>query len=65
MAMPLVALAFGFFGTAVVVRWCVRQVQEADAEIAAERARAAVDAVDRNALPRLRQDPHTGEYRPD
>jgi hypothetical protein len=64
MAMPVFALAFGLLGTAAVVRWCVKEVRRADAELEAERARAAVEAVDRNALPTLRRDPTTGEYRP-
>jgi len=60
--MPVFALAFGLMGTAVLVRWCVREVKRVDAELDALRARA--EPIDRNALPTLKADPRTGEYRP-
>jgi len=63
--MPVFALAFGLLGTAVLVRWCVKEVQRANAELENGRRRAAVEPVDRNALPTLRRDPDTGEYRPE
>jgi hypothetical protein len=63
--MPVFALALGLMGTAVLVRWCVREVQRVNTELDAVRQRAAVEPVDRGALPTLRPDPHTGEYRPD
>ncbi|MGA8649118.1 MAG: hypothetical protein WB677_00560 [Xanthobacteraceae bacterium] len=60
--MPVFALAFGLMGTAVLVRWCVREVKRVNAELDALRARA--EPIDRNALPTLKADPRTGEYRP-
>jgi hypothetical protein len=62
--MPVLALAFGVMGTAVLVRWCVREVRRVNAELDAVRERAATGQIDRNALPKLKADPRTGEYRP-
>ena len=62
--MPLFALALGMMGTAVLVRWCVREVRRVNAELDALRERAATGHIDRNALPKLKADPRTGEYRP-
>jgi hypothetical protein len=62
--MPVFALAFGLMGTAVLLRWCVREVQRVNAELDALR-RPASAPVDRNALPTLKADPRTGEYRPE
>ena len=62
--MPVFALAFGLLGTAVLVRWCVKEVQRANAGLEAGGGRPTVEPVDRNALPTLRRDPTTGEYRP-
>jgi hypothetical protein len=62
--MPVLALALGMMGTAVLVRWCVREVWRVNAELDAVRERAATARIDRNALPKLNADPRTGEYRP-
>jgi hypothetical protein len=62
--MPVLALALGMMGTAVLVRWCVREVRRVNAELDAVRERAATGHIDRNALPKLKADPRTGEYRP-
>jgi hypothetical protein len=62
--MPVFALAFGFVGAAVLVRWCVREVQRANAELDAVRQRPVAEAIDRQSLPTLKRDPDTGEYRP-
>jgi hypothetical protein len=62
--MPVLALALGVMGTAVLVRWCVREVRRVNAELDAVRERAATGHIDRNALPKLKADPRTGEYRP-
>jgi hypothetical protein len=64
MAMPVLALAFGMVGTVVLVRWCVREVRRVNAELEAVRERAATAPVNREALPTLKRDPRTGEYRP-
>jgi hypothetical protein len=62
---PVFALALGLMGTVVLVRWCVREVQRVNASLDEVRQKSAVDPVDRGALPTLRRDPDTGEYRPD
>jgi hypothetical protein len=61
---PVLAMALGMMGAAVLVRWCVRQVQRVNAELDEVRAAAAVEPVDRGTLPKLKRDPDTGEYRP-
>jgi hypothetical protein len=62
---PVFALALGLMGTAVLVRWCVREVQRVNAELDEVRGEPAVEPVDRGALPTLKRDPNTGEYRPE
>lgn len=61
---PVFALALGLMGTAVLVRWCVREVRRVNAELDEMRERPAGEAIDRKGLPKLKQDPDTGEYRP-
>ena len=61
--MPLVAFAVGVMGAAVLVRWCINEVQRANADLDVVRERP-VEAVDRATLPTLKADPRTGEYRP-
>jgi len=61
---PLFVFALGVMGAAVVVRWCAREVQRVNADLDDARARASVEPLDRNALPKLKPDPKTGEYRP-
>lgn len=61
---PLVLFALGVVGAAMVVRWCAKEVHRVNAELDEMRARASVDAPDRNAMPKLKRDPKTGEYRP-
>jgi hypothetical protein len=46
------------------VRWCVKEVQRVNSELDGLRGQASVDSVDRNALPKLKRDPKSGEYRP-
>jgi hypothetical protein len=59
---PVLALALGMFGAAALVRWCAKEVKRVNADL--ERVRATADPIDRNALPTLKRDPRTGEYRP-
>ena len=61
---PVVALALGVVGAAALLRWCVKEVQRVNANLDDVRQRATVEPVDRGALPTLKRDPHTGEYRP-
>ena len=52
-------------GAAVLVRWCVKEVQRVNLDLDNLRARSGVEPVDRETLPTLKRDPHTGEYRAD
>jgi len=61
---PLVVFALGVVGAAALVRWCAREVHRVNSELDEVRARAAVEPLDRDALPTLKRDPKTGEYRP-
>ena len=61
---PVILFAIGVVGAAALVRWCAREVLRVNSELDDVRARAAVEPVDRNALPKLKQDPKSGEYRP-
>jgi hypothetical protein len=61
---PVLALAFGVLGAAVLVRWCAKEMRRVNAELDGVRAKATVEPVDREALPKLKRDPKTGEYRP-
>jgi len=62
---PVFALALGLMGAAVLVRWCVREVQRVNAALDEVRREPAVEPVDRGSLPTLKRDPNTGEYRPE
>jgi hypothetical protein len=61
---PVFALALGLMGAAVLVRWCVKEVQRVNAELDELRDRPTAEPVDRDALPTLKRDPQTDEYRP-
>jgi hypothetical protein len=61
---PVLALTLGILGAAAVVRWCAKEVRRINSELDNVRARTSVEPVDRNALPKLKRDPNSGEYRP-
>jgi hypothetical protein len=61
---PLVVFALGVMGAAVLVRWCAKEVLRVNSELDEVRARTSVEPLDRDALPKLKPDPKTGEYRP-
>ena len=60
---PVLVLALGMMGAAVLVRWCLKEAQRVNTEL--DGVRSAAEPVDRDALPTLKHDPLTGEYRPD
>ncbi len=60
----VLAVALGMMGAAALVRWCFKEMARVNAELDHVRQRSAVEPVDRNALPTLKRDPETGEYRP-
>ena len=61
---PVIVFALGMVGAAALVRWWSKESHRVNSELDAARARAAVEPLDRNALPKLKPDPKTGEYRP-
>ncbi len=61
---PLIVFALGVMGAALVARWCVKEVHRVNSELDEMRGKAAVEPTDRDALPKLKRDPKTGEYRP-
>jgi hypothetical protein len=61
---PLIAWAIGAIGTAIAVRWGMKEWRRVNAELDDVLKRPAEPA-DRGALPTLKRDPETGEYRPE
>jgi len=61
---PLVIFALGVVGAGVLVRWCIKEVHRVNSELDDVRARASAEPLDRDAMPKLKADPKTGEYRP-
>jgi hypothetical protein len=61
---PLIVFALGVMGAAVLVRWCAKEVHRVNAELDEVRAKAPAEPLDRDALPKLKRDPESGEYRP-
>ncbi len=62
-AAPLVRIALGALGGAVVIRWVVKEVRRINAELDRVKAASAVDPAARQELPTLRRDPRTGDWR--
>ena len=60
---PLVKIALGAFGAAAVVHWVVKEVRRINAELDRVSSAPAADAVARQALPTLRRDARSGEWR--
>jgi hypothetical protein len=58
------ALTLGMVGAAALVRWCFREVSRVSGELDGIRSQPGLEPVDRTALPKLKRDPVTGEYRP-
>jgi hypothetical protein len=60
---PLLKIALGALGAGVAVRWMTKEARRVNAEIERVRAGRALDPAARRALPTLRHDPRTGEWR--
>jgi hypothetical protein len=60
---PLVKIALGAVGAAAVVHWVVKEVRRINAELDRVSSTPVADAMARQALPTLRRDPRTGEWR--
>jgi hypothetical protein len=58
---PLVKWSLIAAGGAMVVHWVVKETRRINEEL--ERAKRAGKISDREAMPKLRRDPTTGEYR--
>lgn len=58
---PFIRLALGAVGTGVALRWVVKEVRRINAEL--DRVKAGSDPAVREALPTLRRDPRSGEWR--
>jgi hypothetical protein len=59
---PLVKFALGAAGAAAIVHWAVKEARRIGEELDRVKVRA-VDPLQREALPTLRRDPATGEWR--
>ena len=60
---PLVKIALGAAGVAAIVGWVVKEVRRINEEIARMQATPVADRAQRRAMPTLRRDPSTGEWR--
>ncbi len=61
---PLIVFALGVMGAAVLVRWYVKEVHRVNSDLDEVRTKVPVEPQDRDAMPKLKRDPETGEYRP-
>jgi hypothetical protein len=61
---PVIAIALGLMGAAALVRWCVKEAHRVNVELDDIRGVPPVEPMDRGALPTLKRDPQSGEYRP-
>jgi hypothetical protein len=58
-----VKLALGVIGAAAVVHWVVKEVRRINEELDRLKAATTIEPVAREALPTLRRDPRSGEWR--
>jgi hypothetical protein len=58
---PFAKIAAGVLGAGVVIHWAAKELRRINTEL--ERVRATLDPIDRSALPTLRRDPQTGDWR--
>jgi hypothetical protein len=61
---PTVAkLVLGALGAGAVIHWVVKEVRRINEELDRVKAAATIDPRSRQALPTLRRDPRTGDWR--
>jgi hypothetical protein len=60
---PLVKYALGTAGIAAIVTWVVKEVRRINEEITRIQTASVADAAQRQAMPTLRRDPHSGQWR--
>ena len=58
-----VKLVLGAIGAAAVVHWVVKEVRRINEELDRLKAAPVIEPVAREALPTLRRDPRSGEWR--
>jgi hypothetical protein len=58
-----VKLVLGTIGAAAVVHWVVKEVRRINEELDRLKAAPVIEPVAREALPTLRRDPRSGEWR--
>ena len=61
---PVIAWTLAAIGAVAVSKVLTREWRRVNAELDEMRAKASVEPQDRNAMPKLKPDPKTGEYRP-
>lgn len=61
---PVFVLTLGVIGAAALLRWYGKEVHRNGSKGGDLRGRVPVEPIDREALPKLKRDPSTGEYRP-
>jgi len=62
---PLIVIALGAFGGAVLVRWALREALRINRELDEARLARVRETARDERRPTLRRDPVTGVYRPD
>ena len=60
---PLVKLALGAAGAAAIVHWVVKEVRRINEEISRVTSTPVADRAQRQAMPTLRRDPRSGDWR--
>ncbi len=60
---PLLKWTFAAVGGAALVHWVMKEARRINDELDRVKAAPAADAVPREALPTLRRDPQSGDYR--
>lgn len=58
-----VKLVLGAIGAAAIVHWVVKEVRRVNEELDQLKAVPVIEPVNREALPTLRRDPHSGDWR--
>jgi hypothetical protein len=60
---PLIKLALVALGAGAILRWVVKEVRRINAELDRVKTATAIDPAARQALPTLRRDARTGDWR--
>jgi hypothetical protein len=61
---PLIKLALGALGAGALVHWAAKEVRRINEELDRVKKASSIDPAAREALPTLRRDPRTGDWRP-